>query len=287
MPEQGHPGSKKRSLRDTRRISTDQTDTPGMVIALLVGLAVVAVASYFVYTGGKELLTVYHILTNDPLPVGQLHGHRGPAEIEGKAVAEADTGTVTAPFTGSECLAYTYEVEELRSSGKNSSWHTLDEGQGGVDFIVEDETGRVRVNPQGADIRPEAHTIRVSPGDELPGRIESYLASSDDVDKQDGTLDLMVTELSVGNKQRFTERRLDVGESVYVYGQAFRDDRAAEWGSNLVDAVVKRGDATPVFVVSDTDERTTAWRFGRKGLGYVALGVVLLLVALFFTLPAF
>jgi hypothetical protein len=255
-----------------------------MVVGLLVALAMFAVAAYLLYTGGKELLTVYHILTNDPLPVGQLHGHRGPVEIEGQAVPEEDTGTVTAPFTGSECLAYTYEVEELRSSGKNSSWRTLDEGEGGVDFIVEDETGRVRVDPQGANIRLESHTIRVSPGDELPGRIESYLASTDDVDKQDGTLDLMVTELSVGNKQRFTERRLDVGESVYVYGQATRDPETAGWGSNLVDAVVGDGQATPVFVVSDTDERGTAWRFGKRGAGYVVFGLLCVLFGLAFGL---
>lgn len=257
-----------------------------MVLLELVGLAVLAVAGYLLYTGGRDLRTVYHVLANDPVPVRDLHGHTGPVEIEGTAREADGPGTVTAPFTGAACLAYTYEVEELRSSGKSSSWHTLDEGAAGVEFLVEDGTGRVRVDPTGADLRLESHRLRVSPGDELPERLAAYVDTTGDVERQDDTVDLLVTELNVGNEQRFTERRLDPGESVYVYGAAGRGP-STEWGSDLVDAVVRDGPGAPVFVVSDTDERGTAWRFARGGLWRVGLAVVLLAVAVPVLLRAF
>ena len=90
-------------------------------------------------------------------------------------------------------------------------------------------------------------------------------------------MNLLVTELTVGNRQRFTERRLDVGEDVYVYGQAIRGP-SVEWGSKFVDATVGDGDGTPVFVISDTDERGTAWRIARGGLWRAVVGLVGLLV---------
>ena len=188
-----------------------------MVLPQLLVLAVLAVGGYFCYTGGRRLRTVFHILRNDPLPVRDLHGHRGPVEIEGRAVA-GDDGTVEAPFTGSRCLAYTYEVEELRSSGKSESWETLDTGMGGVDFVVDDGTGRVVVDPTGADIHLESHSVTVPPHTELPERLARYVADTDEVDAQDRVFDLKVTQLKIGNERRFTERRLDVGETVYVYG---------------------------------------------------------------------
>ncbi|WP_276272725.1 GIDE domain-containing protein [Haloarcula litorea] len=249
-----------------------------MVLVELVGVAALAVGGYLCHAGWRELRTVYHVLRGDPHPVRELDGYTGPVEVEGTAAAD-EAGTVTAPFTGSECLAYTYEVAELRSSGKSSSWHTLDEGAAGVDFLVDDGTGRVRVDPDGADLRLGEHSVRVSPGTELPDRLAEYVAATDAVDEQDRTVNLLVTELHVGNEQRFTERRLDVGESVYVYGQARRGD-APDWGSDRVDAVLGAGPGAPVFVVSDTGERATAWRFARAGLWRAGLGAVVLLLAL-------
>jgi hypothetical protein len=248
-----------------------------MVVAQLLLIAVLAVGGYFLLAGGRRLTNVSHILRSDPLPVRELHGRRGPVEIEGRAV-EGDEGTVTAPFTGSRCLAYTYEVEELRGSGKHESWETLDTGMAGVDFVVDDGSGRVVVDPAGADVHLESHSVTVPAGTELPDRLAEYVAATDGVEPQNRKLNLLVTEINVGNRQRFTEHRLDVGETVYVYGLAGRGP-SVEWGSDLVDALVGDGDGTPLFVISDTDERGTAWRIARGGLWRTGLGVLLVGVA--------
>jgi hypothetical protein len=144
---------------------------------------------------------------------------------------------------------------------------------GGVDFVVDDGTGRVLVNPEGADVHLESQSVTVPPGTELPERLARYVESTDAVKPQDRKVNLLVTQVNLGNRQRFTERRLDIGEAVYVYGQATRGP-TVEWGSNLVDATVGDGDGTPVFVISDTDERGTAWRIARGGLWRVGLGLV-------------
>jgi hypothetical protein len=254
-----------------------------MVLPLLFALVFAGVGLYLLGSGVGQLRPVYHILRNDPRPIRSLDGYTGPVEILGTAVA-GDDGTVTAPFTGSECLAYTYEVQELRSSGKNSQWKTLDAGQDGVDFVVDDGTDRVRVDPTGADVHFGEHTVTVPPGTDLPDRLARYVAATEGVEAQDRTVNLLVTELSVGNEQRFVERRLDVGERAYVYGEAHQGPAPA-WGSNLVDAVVGAGESTPVFVISDTSERGTAWRIAREGLARAAFGLVFTVVPLSFLGP--
>ncbi|WP_225334970.1 E3 ubiquitin ligase family protein [Halomicrobium urmianum] len=241
-------------------------------LTLAFAAAGLAVLSYSLH----RLRSVVHALRNDPVDVYRLPNHSGPVEVEGEA--RLDGATVTAPFSGRECLAYEYEAEELRSSGKHSHWETLDSGGAAVPFLVDDGSGKARVEPAGAELHLESHVVRVDPGEKPPGRIAEYLAESDEVDPQDRTLDLRVVELNLGNEQRFVERRLDVDETAYVYGQAF-EEASREWGSGVVNAVIRNGDRAPAFVVSDAPERATAWRMAKRPLLGVAVGLAALALA--------
>lgn len=252
---------------------------PSNPVGLLFLAVFLAVGLAIFWYGARDLRVVYHVLRNDPVDVSTLPNRPGPVEIEGTA-HEGDDGTVTTPFSGEECLAYEYEAQELRSSGKNSHWKTLDEGGAAVPFFLDDGDARVRVEPAGASLHFGDHVTKVDPGDEPPERIREYVAATEDVDAQDRALDLGPLELNLGNQQKFVERRLDVGETAYVYGEAFNES-VGGWGSGLVNAVVRRGERTPVFVVSDAPERATAWRIARgalvtAGFGALFLGFVVL-----------
>lgn len=243
------------------------------------GVALAFVGGIVLGYGLRELRPVYHILTNDPIPVQDLVYHSGPAEVEGTATPTEEGKTVRTPFSDIDCLACEYEAQELRSSGKSNHWKTLDEGASAAPFLVEDATGSVRVDPAGATLKFEEQVVRVPGGEEPPETIAQYLRRSEEIDPQhEETLDLVVTELNVGNDQRFVERRLDVGESVYVYGDVERAP-AGEWGSSLVDALLTRG-PTDILVVSDTSERGTAWRLGKKPLLWAVGGLAALLPGL-------
>jgi len=233
----------------------------------------------------RELRPVYHILTNDPVPVRDLPTRDGPVEVQGTARLSEDHGTVHTPFTESNCLAFEYETQEYRSSGKSSYWKTLDKGGAWVPFLVEDDTGAVRVDPEGAELHFEEHSVRIDGGQEPPERIAEYIAGTEDVDPQDRSIDLVVTELDYGNDQRFIERRLDVGENAYVYGSV-GPAPGGEWGSRLVDAEVRDDPALPAFVVSDSSERGTAWRIGKGALGWVAVGLAMVGIPLVFLVAA-
>ncbi|MBX0287375.1 GIDE domain-containing protein [Haloarcula salinisoli] len=248
---------------------------------------------------------MYPILSNDPLPVAQLHGHRGPVEIEGQAV-EGDDGTVESPLTGTRCLAYSYKLEEYVREGGNRKWATVGAGMDGVEFVVDDGTGRVVVDPNGADINCQPHSERVRSGREPPNVSDAveFIDSSekvygftyrrtltDDVvesvdsnEKAFGFSELKQPtddadeplRLIRDNKQRYTERRLHPGDDVHVYGQARRGP-SVEWGSSLVDVMVGDGDEAPMFVISDTDQGGAARRVAWRGLRKAGFGLLITL----------
>lgn len=242
------------------------------VVAVIVGSVFGVIGLVQLLQASSELRTVYHILRNDPVAIRELPTRSGPVEIEGTATVADDHDPVESIFSRTPCLAYEYEVEEYKSSGKHSSWQTVDEGNEFVPFVVEDATGEVRVRPENGEFRFEEHTVRVGGGEEPPERIQQYIAGTEAVDSQNKSLDLLVAELDVGNDQKFTERRLDPGEDVYVYGTVGRGGGSA-WGSRLVDATVEDGPEVPSFVVSDTWEQETARRISRSAFGKGAIGL--------------
>jgi hypothetical protein len=247
-------------------------------------LAVLAGGALVVYSA-SNLRPAYRVVRGDPVSVRDLVYRDGPVEVRGTAKPYDGQG-VRAPFSGTACLVCEYESEEWRSSGNSGSWETLDEGRMAAPFLVKDNTGAVRVDGPAATLHIEPDQLCVSGGEEPPERIARYIERTDDIEQQNDTIDLVVTELNTGNDQRFTERRIEVGESLHVYG-GVDSAPAGEWGTDLVDAMLTDGRSD--LVVSDTTERGTAWRMARGPLLRVLAGVAVLAFGgwvLLFTLPA-
>lgn len=247
---------------------------PGSTIALGGGGFLLLVGIAALVRTKQSVGPIIEIYRNDPLDVQELVYHDGPAEIEG--TARGDEKGAKTPFTGTVCLAYEYEVQEYQSSGQHSSWKTLDEGYHWVPFLVEDATGAVRIDGADAELHLSEETLTLDPGDQPPDRIAQYIQQTEDVEQQDGTINLGITELNVGNRQKFIERRLDIDESVHVYGAVERAP-AGEWGSNQVDAMLTSNERTPL-IISDSSERGTVWRLLKSRLGWLLFSVICVLI---------
>ncbi|SIR25489.1 E3 Ubiquitin ligase [Haladaptatus litoreus] len=234
------------------------------------------VGTVMFWYGTKDLRTAYRILTNDPNDVQSL-GDGAPVEVEG--TAQAESGVLQSPFTGTDCLAYEYEVQEERNSKNGRHWRTIDSGRNHVPFRIEDETASALVDPRGADFRFKSErSIDVRGGNKPPERVREFIAANKDVDSEDRTLDLKLFELKTGKDRKYIEKRLDLGESVHVLGEA-RYDSMAGSEAGEVNIVIGHGENAPRFLVSDADERGAAWRVAWGGLPYALGGVVLLGIA--------
>lgn len=248
----------------------------GPSLALL-GIAALAVGCW-------KLRPAYHVYRGETDDVVAVERAEAPVEIEG--TASAVDGTVAAPLTGTPCLVYEYEIEELQSSGKHSSWNTVDEGLGGVPFRLEDETASVRVEPAGATLALSTDaTIEVDGGDPEPERIREFLGTKSDLDSQNTSFDLGVVELATGNDRKYHERRLDPDGEAYVLGQSRYDIDARETMRD-VSAVIEDGDGTPAFVVSDSCQEGATWLLIRPALPWLLGGITLFLVGGWLTAAA-
>lgn len=254
------------------------TVTPFHQLFLLGGLLALG---YGTVVGAK----LYRIGRDDPIPTYRLR-HGGTCEVEGVATVHEET--VSAPFTGTDCLVCRWTVEEYQQSGKHSHWKTVDSGVWSRPFVLADDTGRVLVEPDGAEFSlDEDDTVRVDGGDAPPHRVQQFIDANDRVDDEDGELDLGVVTVSTGNDRRYVEERLDPGDSAYVFGHARSNRRPGSGVEGVVgappaDRTGSRLDRLlgPLFLVSDTTEqgvlRRLRWRAvvpGLVGVGLVALGL--------------
>lgn len=242
----------------------------GNPLALAIVAVAVILGCAMVWYGGRELHLSYRILTNDPTDVMSL-GDGGPVEVEG--TAHAQHGTLTSPFTGTECLAYEYEVEEERHSNNGRHWETIDSGRNHTAFRIEDETASALVDPRGADFRFSAErSIDVRGGERPPEPVQKFIRRNRNVDSEEKSLDLKLFELNTGKDRKYVERRLDPGESVHILGDARYDADAGSDGGE-VNVVIRYGNDTK-FLISDTDERGAARRTAWKGLPYLIAGLL-------------
>lgn len=180
------------------------------------------------------------------LPTSKAEGvFIGFVEVKGEA---ASGSPLTGWLSGEPCVHYAWKVEEhwsrtwvetyRDSDGKmktrtrtDSGWTTLDEGGEMIAFYVADETGAVRVCPEGAKIETlELLSERCRPDDPLyyeKGPPEAVANST--------------------HERRFHEEGLPLGTPLYVVGQA----RERE---DIVAPEIAASPDAPMFLISPRSE---------------------------------
>jgi E3 Ubiquitin ligase len=102
----------------------------------------------------------------------------GLVEVSGLATGPY---TVTAPITGKACYYYRTMVWQWKRQGRSSSWVKEADESLHVPFFLEDNTGRLLVNPQGAemdihrDFQDEFGSNVFSSSLEIPSNITNFL----------------------------------------------------------------------------------------------------------------
>lgn len=228
-------------------------------IFLLIGLAIAV-------WGVLTLRKWYYVRAGEPISIRDVFHASNPVEVEGTIRPVDEEDVLQSPIMQKPCVAYEYKVEERqrrRRSGKNNgsktTWKTVDSGENRVPFYLEDDSGRALVRPDGASLSMAKERTRTV---EDESALPSGMRGSGGV--------LSIGSISIGSRPiRYTEKRLDVDDSGYVFGEAIPNPQG-------VDADVELGDGeeTPMFLVSDTSEGATARRLLLKGVGLAAFGAI-------------
>lgn len=205
----------------------------------------------------------------------------GDVEIKGQA-RPADE-PLTSPVTNSKVCAFKLEIEEEHQDDEGTEWNTVLEFQDQVEFVVDDGTGEVLVEPSKADLDVELEeTVHVNSHEAPPANVQEWAqtdAGQDIVDMQiprdeggkDGVggkvTDAFESHLQSraqrhlleesGDDRRYKERILEVGESTYVFGGAYPKENEAH-ATNVDNLVIRKHEGTGKFIVSDKSEAQRA-----------------------------
>jgi hypothetical protein len=135
---------------------------------------------------------------------------QGYVELEGRGQS-MDGAPIMAPLSGLPCVWFRYKVEERITihNPKGSDyrhWHTVEQGESKETFWLEDDTGRVVVDPAGAEVTPAHVDVWRT------GMFESSSPLHSDFVVN------FTSSRSGGNPHRFTEWRINPGEPVFALG---------------------------------------------------------------------
>jgi hypothetical protein len=102
----------------------------------------------YLFVRGFKMLQRKRLILNTPTSKIR-SASLGLIEVNGLAMGPY---TLTAPVTGASCYFYRTQAWELRKSGKNNEWQQVADESLHVPFYLDDNTARLLINPQGAEL---------------------------------------------------------------------------------------------------------------------------------------
>lgn len=188
------------------------------------------------------------------------------------SVSRSDDELLVAPFSGSNCVALRYQIEERRLSVLYLfPWYvTVHEAAGAVAFAVQTDADTVPIVEPARTVALTTHVVGTTdPGEEPPEQIRAFEQESSNVPLSTVWRDppAIITPpfriFSIGTR-RYSEQRATVGDAVTVVGRVVSD----------------RAGIDPL-VVSDRSPAGTVFRMAKTSIAGLLIGLVGLLLGLF------
>jgi hypothetical protein len=214
-------------------------------------IAVLAIPAWLILSA-TTIGEIINIRRKPTIAIGDLPG-AGRVEVVGMAGQKISES----PLTKSPCVLWQLKVEEEKVSNKgNINWATVYDKTSNQPFEIYDETGRIQIQPDGADL------------------ILGEDASLDNLDAQATTalrsLGIETTNwLGSKKRMRVRERLISPEELVYVVGKIQQKD-----GSK---SIACGGDRLVIADRGESDTLSTLYNRLAKNVGVVILGGIILI----------
>ena len=165
---------------------------------------------------GFRMLQYKRLIQNTPFSMIR-SASIGLVEVTGMP---AGPQTIAAAITGEACFYYRAQAWQWVDSGREKKWQLAADESVSVPFFLEDATGKVLVNPQGADLdvhrnfSDEMSTSHFRPGGPVPEHIRRFVAERG---------------LLAGDKIRLEERVIKPGYPLFVFGTLGENRGETSW----------------------------------------------------------
>lgn len=215
----------------------------------------------------------------------------GMVEIKGRP--EKYNEEFESPFSKTRCLLYRYVIKKYVTTDDDSKWKTLETGMKISKFYVNDDTGKVLIDPEGAEIElsdKNKNTYKFSRDEEKTQEIKDFLEKRKKIfpDKQGlnlsgmaelgtaGDIRLGDIEDKIDNEDRtkYIEEYLPIeSEDIYIIGKALeREDISSK--ENIKNIVINKDDDTPIFKITTKKEKNIISSSYKKSIMGTIVGII-------------
>lgn len=133
----------------------------------------------------------------------------GHVEVTGRIVA---LETMKSPLGRKDVVYARWELQEERKQNRTNGWATVHTGEERLPFLIQDDSGAVRVEPKGAELFYVHDTISAPMSwSDAPPEVKALLKG--------GGVD---PDSLAGHPFRIVETYIEVGDVLYVHGLARR-----------------------------------------------------------------
>lgn len=189
---------------------TEFTRTISQTDPTVIGISIALLTFGAVFATWRSWHNLHNARTIEDIPTAKARSaHQGYVELEGVGKL-MDGPPILAPLSGLPSVWYRYRIEELRTTylkGRTRRrWVTVEKGESTEVFWFEDDTGRVAIDPEGAEVTPKHKDVWRS-----AGGLRGFATRPASIVK-------FLTTHPSGNSYRFTEERINPGDTVYALG---------------------------------------------------------------------
>lgn len=206
----------------------------------------------------------------------------GLVELKGHAMCSEP---MLSPVAKEKC-AYWRVVGQYYQSGKHGGWKQIYKADSGTRFCLEDPTGRMLVDPAGAEIDiPHDHLYEGYISGKGVFGMQHTQMDQGAVDFVNG-LDEKGKSAFMGHQHenvRVYEYYIAEGDDIYVLGNAEPIEGASS-SVGYENLIVKKGQFDKTMYISDSGERKILEKFGSGAYWKIFIGLALSAVCLFIIL---
>jgi hypothetical protein len=175
-----------------------------------------AVAGVFFFFNGFQMLRYKRLILNTPF--SKIHSASiGLVEVTGMPVGP---NLLSAPITGSSCYYYRAQAWQWEESGKDSKWRQVLDESLYVPFFLQDGTGKVLIDPQGAEMdvhrsfTDEVYSTAFNQRGLMPANLRDFL---------------VMRGLVPYNKIKLEERIIQPGFPLFIFGTLGENPGLDSW----------------------------------------------------------
>lgn len=175
-----------------------------LFLAILILCLIAEITSILIYYFYSKR---YHLINNtETSRITTLK--KGFYEIKGKVTFL--TEKLISPMAQVPCIYYKLKIEELRNSGKSSSWHTIIKDEKYVRFGVQDSSGTAYIELKGAKLAFKK---------DIQGKTGLFNKASDELERVMNNYGKSTHRWIFDKTLRYEETIIGEAEELYVIGE--------------------------------------------------------------------